>query len=266
MNADQGGERTPISELTAQLRALGVAPGDTVLVHASFRAVRPVERGPEGVIDALLDAVGEDGTLMMPSWTGDDDAPFDAASSPAAPDLGIIADRFWRRVGVLRARHPMAFAAYGPAAIRLLRDRLVLPPHQMASPLGRLLQVEGKVLLLGVDHDANTALHLAEWIAGVPYAVPRHVTLHDDAGQPVRRTYREPDHCCLLFRQAGNWLRARGLQASGKVGQADARLFRATDLIEVALPRLRQDPYVFLHRANCPECRTARESCMATGS
>ncbi|MBD3625465.1 MAG: AAC(3) family N-acetyltransferase [Rhodobacteraceae bacterium] len=265
MDEDQHGERTPITRLTAQLRALGIAPGDTVLVHASFRAIRPVERGPDGVIDALLNAVGEDGTLLMPSWTGDDDTLFDAASSPAAPDLGIVADRFWRRVGVLRARHPMAFAAHGPAAMRLLRDRLVLPPHQMASPLGRLLQVEGKVLLLGVDHDANTLLHLAEWVAGVPYAVPRHVTLRDDAGQPVRRTYREPDHCCVLFQQAGNWLRARGMQESGTVGQADARLFRAADLIEVTLPRLRQDPFVFLHRANCATCRAARESCMATG-
>ncbi|MSU92243.1 AAC(3)-VI family aminoglycoside N-acetyltransferase [Rhodobacteraceae bacterium 2CG4] len=254
------GAETSIRELTAQLRALGVTPGDTLLVHASFRAVRPVARGPDGVIDALLTALGEDGTLLMPSWTGDDDVPFDAATTPAAQDLGVIADRFWRRIGVLRARHPMAFAAHGPAAIRLLRDRLVLPPHQMASPVGRLLQAEGKVLLLGVDHDANTLLHLAEWIAGVPYGVPHHVTLRDAAGQPMRRTYREPDHCCQLFRQAGNWLRAQGLQGNGRVGRAEARLFRAADLIEVALPRLRRDPFVFVHRADCAECQAARDS------
>lgn len=251
---------TGIGALTRQLRALGIASGDTILVHASYRALRPVENGPDGVIDALLAAVGSGGTVMMPSWTGDNDAIFDAGSTAADADLGVIADRFWRRSGVMRARHPMAFAAHGPAAVRLLRDKLVLPPHQMASPVGRLLQVEGKILLLGVDHDANTMLHLAEWIAGVPYALPHHITLADDAGQPRQRTYREPDHCCQLFRQAGNWLRAEGKQIEGEVAHGTARLFRASDLIEVVLPRLRRDPMVFLHRADCPECQAARDS------
>lgn len=251
---------TTIGALTRQLRTLGIESGDTVLVHASYRALRPVENGPDGVIEALLAAVGPDGTVMMPSWTGQDDTVFDAATTSADPDLGVIADTFWRRSGVIRARHPMAFAGHGPASVRLLRDKLVLPPHQMASPVGRLLQVEGKVLLLGVDHDVNTMLHLAEWIAGVPYSLPHHVTLADDAGQPRLRTYREPDHCCQLFRQAGNWLRAEGKQAENEAAHGTARLFSASDLIEVALPRLRRDPLVFLHRVDCEECQAARDS------
>ena len=60
------------SELVAQLRRLGVREGVVVVVHTSFRAVRPVVGGPLGLIEALREALGPDGTLVMPAWTGDD--------------------------------------------------------------------------------------------------------------------------------------------------------------------------------------------------
>jgi aminoglycoside 3-N-acetyltransferase len=104
------------AEIVAQLRSLGVAAGGVLLVHSSFRAVRPVEDGPRGLILALLDALGPRGTLVMPSWTGDDDAPFDPCSTVASPDLGIVAETFRQRPGVVRSTHPFAFAAAGPLA------------------------------------------------------------------------------------------------------------------------------------------------------
>src|SRR5438128_173242 len=60
------------AEVTAQLLALGVEPGAVLLVHTSFRAVRPIEDGPTGLITALRGAIGPEGTLVMPSWTGSD--------------------------------------------------------------------------------------------------------------------------------------------------------------------------------------------------
>ena len=99
------GPREPsTAEITAQLRALGVAEGDVLLVHTSFRAIRPIEGGPQGLIAALRDALGPKGTLVMPSWTGSDEEPFDAATTPASSDLGVVADTFWRLPGVLRSR------------------------------------------------------------------------------------------------------------------------------------------------------------------
>ena len=98
---------TRVAELVGQLRDLGVTPGDVLLVHSSFRAVRPVENGPLGLIDALRRAVGKDGTLVMPSWTGEDDRPFDPAHTPAAADLGVLADMFWRLPDVRRSDHPL---------------------------------------------------------------------------------------------------------------------------------------------------------------
>jgi aminoglycoside N3'-acetyltransferase len=251
------------SEIAAQVRGLGVLAGDVLLVHTSFRAVRPVEGGPGGLLAALREALGPEGTLVMPSWTGDDALPFDPSSTPASPDLGIVADTFWRQHGVVRSRHEFAFAAAGPAAERITSDPLPLPPHIPASPVGRVHDFDGKVLLLGVGHDANTTLHLAELIAGVPYGLAKHLTVRGRDGRPKRIEYRENDHCCTRFALADEWLRDRGAQREGLVGRARARLVRSRDVVEVAVAKLAEDPLVFLHppEAGCAECDEARASC-----
>jgi aminoglycoside N3'-acetyltransferase len=251
-------------EVAAQLRALGVEEGGVLLVHTSFRAVRPVEGGPRGLIEAIREALGPRGTLVMPSWTGDDEAIFDPRTTPASADLGVVADTFWRLPGVVRSDHPFALAAAGPRAERVTADPLPLPPHTPESPVGRVHDLDGQVLLLGVGHDANTTLHLAELLSGVPYRVPKHVTVLRE-GRPARVEYGENDHCCERFALADGWLRARGLQREGQVGHAPARLARSRDVVAVALERLAGDPLVFLHPpdAGCEECDEARASAAA---
>lgn len=252
------------AEIARQLRALGVRRGGVLLVHSSFRAVRPVEGGPLGLVDALRAALGPTGTLVMPAWGDDEETPFDPMETPVAEELGVVARTFARLAGVWRSDHPHAFAAAGPLAPRITADPLPIPPHAPASPVGRVLELDGQVLLLGVGHDANTTLHLAEVLAGVPYRVPQHVTVLRD-GLPVRLAYGENDHCCARFALADGWLRARRLQAEGPVGNAHARLVRSADVVAVAHERLRADPLVFLHApsAGCDACDVARASCAA---
>ena len=254
-------DEVSIPDVVAQLHALGVREGDVLLVHTSFRAVRPVEGGPGGLIEALTRALGSSGTLVMPSWTGDDEQPFDPAATPAATDLGVVADTFWRLPGVLRGHHPFAFAARGPEASDIIADLLVLPPHQAKSPVGRVLDCDGRILLLGVHHDANTTLHLAELLAGVPYRVPHHITVLED-GRQKRIDYLENDHCCARFQQADDWLKQRGLQSDGIVGHAPSHLMRSRDLIDTVLPHIERDPWIFVHSAEsgCEECAQARAS------
>lgn len=249
------------AEVTNQLRALGVEEGGVLLVHTSFRATRPVEGGPHGLIEALRDALGPQGTLVMPCWSGDDDVPFDPTTTPASSDLGVVADTLWRLPGVMRSDHLQAFAAAGPHAGPITADPLPVPPHIPASPVGRVHDLDGQVLLLGVGHDADTTLHLAEILAGVPYGIPTHCTVFKD-GRPVRIDYLENDHCCQRFALADEWLRARGLQAEGTVGHAHARLARSRDIVRVAKEHLAKDPLVFLHPPSegCDECDEARRS------
>lgn len=249
------------TEIADQLRALGVRTGGVLLVHTSFRALRPIEDGPLGLIASLRDALGPDGTLVMPSWTGDDELPFDPATTPAAGDLGATTDLFWRQPGVMRSDHPQAFAAIGPRAEAVVKTPLPLPPHVPDSPVGRVHDLDGRVLLLGVGHEADTSLHLAELIAGVPYGIPRHCMVMQD-GKRARIDYLENDHCCRRFALADDWLRARGLQAEGPVAHGTARLARARDIVGLAVDAMRREPTIFLHEPaeGCGECDEARRS------
>lgn len=252
-------------ELATQLRHLGVKRGGVLLVHTSFRAVRPIEGGPFGLIEALRDALGPDGTLVMPSWTELDDQPFDALTTPSARDLGVVAQTFWRLPGVRRSDHFHAFAALGPQAQIITADPLPLPPHIPASPVGRVHDLDGQVLLLGVGHDANTTLHLAELMADVPYRTPSYCTVLAN-GRATRVEYGENNHCCARFALADDWLRPRGLQAEGRVGQAHARLAKSRDIVSVALQYLSVNPLLFLHPvgAGCEECEAAHQAVDAT--
>lgn len=249
------------AEVSSQLRTLGVRRGGVLLVHTSFRKVRPITGGPAGLISALRGALGPEGTLVMPSWSGIDDEPFNPLTTPAADDLGIVAQAFWRLPGVRRSNHFHAFAAVGPQAEVVVADSLPLPPHIPASPVGRVHDLNGQVLLLGVGHDANTTLHLAELIASVPYRTESYVTVLEN-GRRVQIRYGENNHCCARFALADEWLRTVNRQSEGRVGQAHARLADSRDIVALAVERLVADPLLFLHspEAGCEECVAARQS------
>ena len=134
--------------VTNQLLSLGVKKGDVLLVHTSFRATRPVEGGPEGLIMAILDAIGHEGTLVMPSWTENDNEVFDPLNTPVSPDLGVVAEIFWRLPGVVRSNHCFAFAALGPKATYIVSDSLPIPPHIPESPIGRVYELDERYCLL----------------------------------------------------------------------------------------------------------------------
>jgi aminoglycoside N3'-acetyltransferase len=265
VQARAGRREVSRAEVADGLRALGVRPGGVLLVHTSFRATGPVEGGPRGLVEALRDALGPEGTLVMPSWSEeDDDVPFDPETTASSPNLGVVADTFWHLPGVLRTAHLHAFAAVGPRARRILADPLPLPPHLPESPVGRVHEEDGGVLLLGCGHTSDTTLHLAELVGGAPYRVPRHCTILED-GRPVRLEYGENDHCCERFALVDDWLRAEGLQREGPVGHARARLSRSRDIVRVAVERLARDPLVFLHAPGerCEDCDAARASLAA---
>lgn len=235
----------------AQLQSLGVRPGDVLLVHT---ALSKVGSSPHDLIAALLTAVGPKGTLVMPSMADDDDVPFDPAHSSCRA-VGLVADTFRRMPGVLRSDSPHAFAARGPLAPRITAPHPVDVPHGLDSPPGRVYQLDGSVLLLGVGHDADTTLHVAENIVGVRYRQPTYATVVEH-GRAKRYEYGETDHCCERFALLDTWLGEK--QGLAKIGGAQARLAKSRDIVEAALARLREEETVFLHAAGtCAECDSA---------
>lgn len=234
-----------VEAVAGQLRDLGVQPGQTLQVHTAFSIVGPIEGGPLGLIEALRAAIGPEGTLVMPSMTDDDDRPFDPRTTPCL-GMGAVANAFWRLPGVLRSDSPHAFAAIGPHAKRITAPHPIAPPHGLDSPVGRVWELGGHVLLLGVGHDADTTVHLAENLAVVRYRARKHVTVLSN-GAPVRYEYEEIDHCCERFALVDAWLDQRNLQRRGRVGHAESRLVPARDVVEVALERLQENETAFLH-------------------
>jgi len=246
-------------QLRQQLIDLGVKPGGVLLVHCSFSQVKPVEGGPLGLITALQSALGPEGTLVMPSMTDDDDYPFDPQRTPCS-GMGVVADTYWHLPGVRRSDSPHAFAATGPHAGRITAPHPVDIPHGLDSPVGRVYELDGQVLLLGVGHQADTTIHLAETMAGVGYRRKKYAMLLNE-GQPMRYDYTEIDHCCQNFNLVDGWLETRGLQRRGKVGHAGARLIRSRGIVETVTAQLRVNQTIFLHPLGVDEkCDEARAS------
>ncbi len=249
---------TPAGVLAAQLRSLGVAPGDTLCVHASLRRLGPVPGGAAGVLDALRSAVGADGTLLFPVGARDDWAwvnerpeseraallagspPFDPWATPADPEVGVLAEVFRTSPGTLVSDHPEGrFAAAGPGAAALLADVPWDDYYGPGSPLERLVDGGGRVLRLGADPGTVTLLHLAEYRARVPGArrVRRH-RLVGGAGGPEVRVVDCLDDSDGIVPYPGDYFAvilraylAAGRARRGPVGHTTGELLEGGDVV-----------------------------------
>src|SRR5262245_44158037 len=141
-----------IPSLVDDLRRLGVTAGDVLMVHASMRAIGPVEDGAAGVVRALDTAVGSDGTVMMNLGADDACEPFDCCTTPCDPDNGVLAEIFRQTIGTVASDHPEGrFGARGRLATPLMADVPWNDYYGPASPLERFVNASGKVLRLGAD-------------------------------------------------------------------------------------------------------------------
>lgn len=155
-----------------------------MIVHSSLSSLGWVAGGPAAVVESLSRAVGTSGTIVVPTQTGDlcdpsqwsnpavpqswwpiirDEMPaFDPRTTPTR-SMGRIVECFRTWPGVERSSHPtVSFAAKGPLAHQIVNNHPLVPQFGEESPLARLYELQAHVLLLGVNHGANTSLHLAE--------------------------------------------------------------------------------------------------------
>lgn len=209
------GNLITVQTLREDLYRLGVREGMTVLLHSSFKALGNwVMGGPAAVVLALEEALGTEGTLMMPTHTTDLTDP-SGWSNPPVPEawwepireqmppydpgltmprgMGIIPECFRKQDGVKRSSHPLySFAAWGRNAETLTCGHGLDFGLGERSPLARLYDLDGRVLLLGVGHGNNTSMHLAEQRAS--YTGRKEILAGAPvSGNGIRRWARFPD-------------------------------------------------------------------------
>jgi aminoglycoside 3-N-acetyltransferase len=263
-------------QLASEFRALGIAPGDIVMVHASVKAVGEVAGGPDEIHLALKEALTSEGTLMMyagcpryvdevgrgnlsPSEESEvlEKLPaFDPETARTARDHGILVE-FLRTYPGSRVNHHVArFVAWGKEADFLFSSQPWNYAFGRDSALDRFVALDGRILLLGCDHDTVTFLHYVEHIADLPnkrvarFKVPiaehgtrvwRDMEEFDTSDQSAHANWPE-----RFFARIVDSYLASANNRGGRVGDAQCYLLPARDLRRFAQPlmeRIAIDPH-----------------------
>ncbi len=254
-----------VDSLKEDLTELGVTPGMVLLVHSSLSSLGFVSGGPVAVILALEEVLGPEGTLIMPTHSGDLTDPeqwenppvptewheiirqtmpaYDPALTPTRK-MGKISETFRKHPGSLRSSHPhMSFTALGKQAEIITKDHELDFALGENSPLARIYDLKGWILLLGVGQENNTSLHLAEvraeysskkeirqwapvFLAGVRQEISlRELEEHSEEFDWIGKAYQE----------------AGGTMVTGKIGNAQTLLIPQQELIDFAVEWITQN-------------------------
>lgn len=246
-----------------------MSPGDTVMVHASVRSVGEIAGGPDQIHLAIKDAITATGTMVMyagcPEYYDEvgrgvhpgsieldllEKMPaFDARTARAARDHGTLVEFFRSYPDSLVNDHVARFVVWGAQARHLLSEQPWDFAFGKGSVLDRFHALDGKILLIGCDHDTVTFLHYAEHILDAPdlriatFEVPvlengdrvwKEMQEVDTSGAGAHPNW--PDR---FFAQIVNAYLSKTQNRGGRVGHAHCFLFDAKGLLELALDEMR---------------------------
>ncbi|MCC7403618.1 MAG: AAC(3) family N-acetyltransferase [Bdellovibrionales bacterium] len=250
--------------LVAAWNALGLRPGATVLVHSSLSSLGWVCGGAVTVIQSLMEVLTPEGTLVMPAHTAENSEPsywcnpavprswwptirdsmppFDPQWTPTR-GMGVVAEVFRTLPGVVRSQHPMSsFCAWGKCAREMIAQHSLSHPFGEQSPLSALYKNDGLVLMVGVDWNSNTSLHLAEERAG-GYNEINQASAIWQQGQRKWVGFVELESKAELFPLIGRDFETQTHQViTRQVGLAPCRLMPQRSLVDFAVEWIRRQP------------------------
>jgi aminoglycoside 3-N-acetyltransferase len=243
-------------QLLADLRKIGIKEGDSLLVHSSLSKIGYIEGGAKALIDALFDAIGPAGTLLMPAFTAkgrnkdylEENPTFDLRNSPS--QMGVITEYFRRMDGVCRSFHPTdSICAKGPLAEYYTNTHYgQLTPYNEYSPFRKLCEKGGKILMLGTTlNGACTNLHTLEDALDFEYPVygPKifEVQMVDGEGKfsSVKTKVHNPEFSAKRNCDALKpMFEKEGVLVNGCIGEAKSMLIDANRLLECMIKNYKE--------------------------
>jgi aminoglycoside 3-N-acetyltransferase len=260
-------------QLVSDILASGVIPGSALALHSSMKAVGLVDGGPDTLIEAFLEVLGRDGTLMVPTFTygvKHQGRPFDPETSESV--TGLLTEVLRKRPDAVRSIAPVhSVAAIGRLALELTRDHLYSTTLGRYSPYHRLAEAGGSIMLLGCDHNSNSIIHVAESLAEIPYiytptpgAPDGFHEIRQKDGRVRKIQLTEFTGCSKAFFRAEPVLRKAGAIKDGQIGNAKTQLMKGNELLKIMTPVLKSDPGLLLcPKPTCNYCRP-RERTLTT--
>lgn len=254
----QTNEPNTVDTLKRDFRALGLEQGANIIMHSSLSKLGWTVGGPISVIKAIMEVLTNKGTLIMPTFTGGNSEP-SKWENPPVPEswweiirmnspafdpvifptrgMGIIVETFRRFPGVLRSNHPLSsFAAWGKYAKEITRNHKLEYDLGEHSPLAKIYDLDGQILLLGVTHVNNTSLHLAEYRSnyyGKKYQLQGSSI--NDNGRRKWIVWNELNLNPDDFEDIGRDFEISKQYKPKKVGLADAYLLSLREMVDYAV-------------------------------
>lgn len=243
-------------DMAAQFRKHGIFSGITLLVHSSLSSIGWVSGGPVAVVLALMDAVTPEGTLIMPAFSGDLSDPANWQNPPVPESwwqpirdslpayhpaytptrkMGRIVDVFRSMPNVIRSQHPASsFAAWGKNAAFITNNHSLMKSLGDSSPLARIYDLDGYVLLLGVGFGNNTSFHLAEVRSGISSPIREGAPMIVD-GERKWLEYTDIAYDSGSFETVGAEFLKSVINPLFKLGAGQCHLFKQRPAVDFAV-------------------------------
>jgi aminoglycoside 3-N-acetyltransferase len=246
-----------VTTLKNEFKKLGITTGSVIIMHSSLSKIGWTVGGPVSVIQALMETLTKKGTLVMPTFSSDNTNPTKWENPPVPESwwptikdempayepkitplraMGKIAETFRSWPNVSRSTHPsLSFAAWGKYAKKIIKRHKLTPALGEDSPLARIYDLDGKILLLGVNHYNNTSLHLAEYRS--EFQDKKYTTFGSAMIIKNKRSwveYRDLDHNSDDFEQLGIDFESEINYTPGSVGIGEARLVSQREIVDFA--------------------------------
>ena len=234
-------------KLIKDLRKLGITNGDMLFIHSSFKSLGGVVGGAGTVISALEKVVGQDGLILMPSFNllpsrEERVDSWDINKTPST--VGWLTEFFRKMPGTYRSDHySHSVAARGNGAEAFISDHLSSEGYQSPwdyppwgktygtnSPMYRAYKANGKLLMIGVDYNTSTYIHLVEVMHWNKRIINDQQSLYIGLNRPELGTFWD---------KTGNVNR-------DKVGDSDCRLFNIKDYVDTLLAEVEHNPHPYV--------------------